>query len=271
MVIREISNFLSVCEYMNLSKAADFLGISQPALSREIKLLEQRLGIKLFFRRPRGLDLTPEGRIYLESFRKIDLELKSAYLRAKELHTSLAGHFKISIHPILGKYIIPKFEKEIAKLESITTEYIFQNSRKSVDQVLNCEVDLAIAADVQDYPDIVKIPLWSEYVGLYSKDGQIKNTLLYNFSMINARRILAKYSKAEVREIGDYHVLYSILKKNNFMGLLPNPIVDNEKKVKLITKFQPTIYISMVFRSDRVRTQSLKRVIQIFKAQAKAY
>lgn len=53
--------FLAVAQTKNISKAAEMLYISQPAISYDIKMLENALGGKLFYRTPKGVELTPEA------------------------------------------------------------------------------------------------------------------------------------------------------------------------------------------------------------------
>ena len=53
--------FLTVAQTKNISKAAELLYISQPAISYDIKMLESALGGKLFYRTPKGVELTPEA------------------------------------------------------------------------------------------------------------------------------------------------------------------------------------------------------------------
>lgn len=53
--------FYTVAQTKSISKAAELLYVSQPAISYNIKMLEQSLGGKLFFRTPKGVNLTPEG------------------------------------------------------------------------------------------------------------------------------------------------------------------------------------------------------------------
>ncbi|HEV3431884.1 MAG TPA: LysR substrate-binding domain-containing protein [Paraburkholderia sp.] len=63
--LRRLQVFLAVCETLHMARAADQLGVAQPALSQQIKGLEEALGVRLFNRRKRGIDLTTAG----ESFR----------------------------------------------------------------------------------------------------------------------------------------------------------------------------------------------------------
>jgi DNA-binding transcriptional LysR family regulator len=58
---RELDYFLAICETRNLARAAEALGVSQPALTRSLQRLEARFAARLFVRAPRGVELTPIG------------------------------------------------------------------------------------------------------------------------------------------------------------------------------------------------------------------
>lgn len=62
--LRRLRAFLVVCETLHLGRAAEQLGIAQPALSQQIRGLEHGLGVRLFHRRKRGIDLTAAGQDY---------------------------------------------------------------------------------------------------------------------------------------------------------------------------------------------------------------
>ena len=62
MDIRSIRYFLEVAQELNITRAAENLHMAQPPLSRQIQLLEQELGVKLFEREKRHLQLTEENR-----------------------------------------------------------------------------------------------------------------------------------------------------------------------------------------------------------------
>jgi DNA-binding transcriptional LysR family regulator len=64
--IREIECFVAVAESLSFSKAARRLNMTQPPLSRQIKKLEDKLGVDLFLRNSHRVELTPEGRVFLE-------------------------------------------------------------------------------------------------------------------------------------------------------------------------------------------------------------
>ena len=68
---RELRAFIAIAEAGRMDHAAASLGYSQPAISYQIKCLEQQLGARLFFRHPDGAKLTPEGAMVLPSARAV--------------------------------------------------------------------------------------------------------------------------------------------------------------------------------------------------------
>lgn len=84
MSLAQLEYFVTIAEEGNLCRAAERLHISQPPLSRHLKSLEEELGAPLFERTPRGMNLLPEGRRFLEHARKIldQVELARDSVRA---------------------------------------------------------------------------------------------------------------------------------------------------------------------------------------------
>ena len=78
MRLEQISYFLSVAEHGNITAAARSLYISQPALSKQITLLEQEIGLPLFERQARGVTLTRAGMQFQKDLKNILKELESA-------------------------------------------------------------------------------------------------------------------------------------------------------------------------------------------------
>ena len=69
MELRQLRYFATVARELNFTRAAAKLHVAQPALSRQVKQLEERLGVKLFERLPRGLRLTAQGALLAEGTR----------------------------------------------------------------------------------------------------------------------------------------------------------------------------------------------------------
>lgn len=81
---QRIKYFLAVAHYRNFTVAAENMFISQQAITRQIALLEEELGVKLFNRTTRSVELTPAGEICQNEFAKIDLDLSAAVNRIQK-------------------------------------------------------------------------------------------------------------------------------------------------------------------------------------------
>ena len=79
--------FFALAEYLNYTRAAQSLNISQSTLSTNIAALEKSLGLCLFIRNRRMVNLSPEGEIMLEAMKKSDRIFSAAVARAKEFET----------------------------------------------------------------------------------------------------------------------------------------------------------------------------------------
>ena len=93
----QINYFLTVAKCLSFTKAANLLYVSQPALSRQIIMMEDELGIKLFDRNGRRLRLTPSGQILSEELETLFLQYKGAVVKAQAAATNLTTMLRIGI------------------------------------------------------------------------------------------------------------------------------------------------------------------------------
>lgn len=98
MELRHLKYFVTVAEELNFSRAAVRLYISQPALSRQIKNLEDELGIVLFLRQSDGLTLTEAGKFFLE-------QAKDILNRSHVAVQTLKAHYTNTDEPLVIGYI----------------------------------------------------------------------------------------------------------------------------------------------------------------------
>ncbi|WP_044867969.1 LysR family transcriptional regulator, partial [Enterobacter ludwigii] len=84
MQFRQMRNFIVVAEELHMHRAAERLNMAQPALSQQIKTLEERLGVTLFSRANRRLTLTPAGEAFLEKARLAIALTEQAVLDARQ-------------------------------------------------------------------------------------------------------------------------------------------------------------------------------------------
>jgi DNA-binding transcriptional LysR family regulator len=102
MELRHLRYFVAVGEEQHYGRAAERLGIAQPALSRQIQDLEKALGFALFDRLPRGVKLSAAGELYLSDARRILLEVAEAKLRAERVAFGKAGMLRVGFVEMLS-------------------------------------------------------------------------------------------------------------------------------------------------------------------------
>jgi DNA-binding transcriptional LysR family regulator len=78
MSLAQIRYFVAVAEEGHVGRAARRLHVAQPPVSRQIRALEDELGTPLFARTPRGMDLLPSGRVFLDHAKSILARIEEA-------------------------------------------------------------------------------------------------------------------------------------------------------------------------------------------------
>lgn len=115
MEIRLIKYFLTIAEEENITKAAEKLHMSQPPLSRQLKLLEDELGVTLFERGKKKMQLTKEG-YYLKSRGKEIIELiEQTEMHLKEIKKGVRGTINIGTIETAGMGVLPNWIAEFQK------------------------------------------------------------------------------------------------------------------------------------------------------------
>ena len=105
---RKIEVFLYAAENENLSEAAKQLHLTQPAVSYQIRSLEQELGVTLFTRRNNGLKLTEAGQLMLPWARRLLHDTNDLRKMMTSLQEEIVGELRIACSTTAGKYILPQ-------------------------------------------------------------------------------------------------------------------------------------------------------------------
>lgn len=97
MDLRHLKYFIAVAEEQNIGRAAARLNISQPPLTRQIQQLEEELGVRLFNRTPRGMELTQTGEVLLQEARNIRSLVEQATERTQRAGQGKLGRLDVAI------------------------------------------------------------------------------------------------------------------------------------------------------------------------------
>src|SRR5690625_7249931 len=96
MNIRQLRYFLAVAEHRHFTRAAEAVSVSQPALSQQIRALEEELGTPLFDRLTTGIELTTAGQVLRSHAERILREVENARLAGEEVSGTVGGELSIS-------------------------------------------------------------------------------------------------------------------------------------------------------------------------------
>jgi DNA-binding transcriptional LysR family regulator len=97
MELRHLRYFVAIAEERSFTRAAERLWIAQPGLSTQMRRLEDELGVQLFDRHPRGIELTDAGRLFLERARAALAAVDVASATGKDLTAGLSGTLRLGV------------------------------------------------------------------------------------------------------------------------------------------------------------------------------
>ncbi|MCG5243102.1 LysR substrate-binding domain-containing protein [Azospirillum doebereinerae] len=172
MDIAQLRTFIHVAELGSLNKAAGRLRIAQPALSRQIRLLEEELGVRLFDRHGRGMALTDEGRDTLRHATRVVAALEELKASAAGPGTALAGHVAIGLPPTVADIVsVPLVAAFRAQHPKVMVQLVSAYSGYLLDWLYRGEIDLAMLYDPRATYALRSQPLMRERLFLIGPPG----------------------------------------------------------------------------------------------------
>lgn len=171
MQLAQIQGFMEVARLGNVSRAADALSITQPALTARLQALEQELGQPLFVRSARGVRLTDAGRAFLPYAEQAVSALASGISQLAELSRGGAGELVLAVAPQVSTYVLPHVLLRYAEAHpGVRLVVRTAHTEEIVELVLRQEVHAGIGRLVRD-PQIDYQPLYDDELVLVSRPG----------------------------------------------------------------------------------------------------
>ncbi|MGI4950816.1 MAG: LysR family transcriptional regulator [Janthinobacterium lividum] len=145
MDLRQLRTFKLVAELGSLSKASDRLRVAQPALSRQVKLLEHELQTALFVRNGRGMMLTDAGRLLLERTAGLVRQIEQVRDDMRSAGGAPAGTVALGLVPTVSNVVSAGFARRVAmELPGIALRIVESYGGHLVEWLHRGELDLAI-------------------------------------------------------------------------------------------------------------------------------
>lgn len=272
----EIEYFLEVSRTLNITRASERLGVSQPTLTLSLKKLEDRLGAPLLVRKKSGVEMTRfgfqfqnEAKILLEQWERI----RSVATREEQ---GLRGRYTIGVHPSVGIYALPKTLRALlAANPDLEIQLVHDLSRKVTEQVIRSKVDLGVVVNPIAHPDLVIQEWGTDEVTLW-KSSTLKNAdvLVYDPELKQAVTLLEKLAKAGIRfkrevHSGSLEVIRALTESGVGVGILPSRVAAlAQPKLTLFKAGAPKFEdrICLVYRPELRKTLAGRQLIDGLKA-----
>src|SRR6186997_348956 len=162
MLFNQITAFVETARRQSVSRAAEALFISQPALTARLKGLEADLGAELFVRGPRGMRLTDAGNAFLPYAVRSLETLTDGRMQVNALERGGAGRLTIGAAPAVSTYVLPALLKRFSEgYPRVSVSVRTGHSEEILDLVLR---------ELQ-HPDIVSTPLYEDRLILVVEPG----------------------------------------------------------------------------------------------------
>jgi len=178
--------FLAVAENLSFSKAAEELFISQPAVTKHIKELENKYKVDLFERKGNKIILTEGGKLAYAKLKAIRQDYRELAFELGSMGDVFKGELRIGASSTISQYIIPdivaKFHKRYPQIQLYL---INGNSFEMEQQLLNKDIDVALVENSSSQSNIKYITFLSdEIIAVAGADSRFKKRKSYSLSEV---------------------------------------------------------------------------------------
>lgn len=186
MDVQQIKNFLVLCDTLNFRKAAEQINIVQPALSRQIQLLENEVGALLFNRSKRTVTLTDAGIFFQKESNRILHDLHKTINKTAQLHNGEAGEIKITHASSAMNTVVPSFLVKVKhKWPDLKTTAQETSNFQQLEMLLARKSDMGVAPNIMLPPEVNSKILYKEnFVLILPNDHPLAKKKLTDLSVL---------------------------------------------------------------------------------------
>ena len=251
MELKELSNFLKIAEYENITKASQELHIAQPHLTRQLQNLEQELGVSLFIREKKRLHITDEGLFLKQQAEQLLGLAQKTKEQIAEMESGISGTLYIGSIETVGTIYLPQWISGFKNCyPKIRYNLWSGNSTDVIERLERGLIDLALVRAPFDQDKFESFPVLDEnWIILMNK----KHPLAGNASPCVTLEELAKEEllvpTQRIREVSDWFKNKG-LQSNIICGFSPlmNAIVMAENNLGIA--ILPESCKEMIFTDD---------------------
>lgn len=162
MELRHLRYFVAVAEERNLTRAAAKLFIAQPPLTRQIKQLEEEVGVKLFIRKPRGLELTDGGAYFLGQAKQILDKVSATIEDTRRIAQHRKTLFSIGFVPSVFYGQLPLLVRRLRRNKNLEIVLHELKTQEQVEALKAGKIDIGFGRIRIEDPDVEQQLLFAE-------------------------------------------------------------------------------------------------------------
>lgn len=271
--------FLVTAEEGSLSAAARALNMTQPTLGRQVAALEAELGVALFERAGRGLELTPTGLDLVDHVRAMGEAANRLSLTASGQSTSIEGSICISATEVMAAFTLPPIIGKLREQQpGIDIEIIASNSTSDLKRR---EADIALRAFRPTQPDLIakKIaavsanlyasPSYLQRIGNPASAAELGSADFLGFDrsdrlMVALNEKGLSLTRRNFPIITENHLVqWELVKQGVAIGIMPDEVGDAEPRVqRVLPDFEP--YLGDIWLVAHRELRTSRRVRMVF-------
>ena len=286
MNLRDLKYIVEVAREKNFARASEKVFVSQPALSMQIKKLEETLGVEIFERDKQNFLITPVG---VEIVKKAEIilqeseEIKKIAKNSKDPHK---GEIRIGAFPTVASYFLPNFVKNIhKKFPHLKIFLIEAKSQELINKLKSGEIDCCLLAMPIKDENIIGEKIFSEKFLLATPKGhpfskkskiQIKELKKQELMLLEDGHCLRDQaleicSMVKAFENQDFkatslETLRQMVANGNGITLIPEIAVRSDDKISYVKIFNaPFRTIGIHYRKSSVQKNLIKEIIKLAK------
>lgn len=244
MLARHIQYFIAVANHLSFTRAAAALHVSQPALSQQVRQLEESLGITLFDRSGRATRLTDAGEVYLRYAKRAAQELQEAKRAIDDLGDLSRGSLRVGVTPTFTSYLVgPLVEAFLGRYPNITL-VVREIAQEAMEELLLAdEVDVGIAFDNGHHLDLEAQALLVETLALVvGKQHPLATTASIGLEALNSESLILLSAEFATREqIDSYCRQHNIRPHVQVEANTISALIEVVSRTKLSTLLPATI------------------------------
>lgn len=251
----DLKYFLELSRTLHLTRSAERLGVTQPALSHCLHRIEDEVKTELFIRSKKGLVLTQAGQRLAERAQELIEKWDEVLLSAQSEVEKVAGTIRLGCHTAVAQYTLPLFLGDfLKKYSDVSLELVHGLSRHMTEQVISRKLDVAFVVNPVPHLDLIMKEIAKDRVTLWrSKNCVNSDVLIVDPSLLQSQDLLKKLQKrkmnfSRVIESSSLEVVAQLVINGTGYGILPERVIKafttvDVQIVKDAPEFQDHVYL----------------------------